>query len=361
MQQRFTIKVLAFVTLVSGFAINCNTSDQSEKDESHSSTFSPGVNDVSIKIINSQEFNIELVANGKVSSHNIALLNFITSGVISTLPIKNGMHVRKGDIIATIENKKQKLAIEQCQNQVTDALINYRALLAQYGYSDKDSLTIPSNVKSFVAMSSELEKAKTNLKLAQYDYDCTIIKAPIDGLISDLTVKIFNPVTTSDMICRIIDDKAFEVEASFLELEVSQIQLGDNAIIISLDNNSDSVIGKLIEVNPSVSSQGLVKVKFQLSNVSSHLFLGQNVKIIVHRNLNSIISVPKNAVVDRDGKKVAFTIKDHKALWNYVQIEGENGTDVAIKSGLSIGDSLIIEGNTNLVNDALVRIINVVK
>lgn len=43
-----------------------------------------------------------------------------------------------------------------------------------------------------------------------------------------------------------------------------------------------------------------------------------NVRVSVKRSVGEQLVIPKTAVVLRSGKQVVFTLKDGKAMWNYV-------------------------------------------
>jgi len=63
-------------------------------------------------------------------------------------------------------------------------------------------------------------------------------------------------------------------------------------------------------------------------------------------------------VVLRTGKQVVFTVKDGKAIWNYVQTGLENATEYTITSEtLKEGDQVIISGNVNLAHESPVIVI----
>jgi hypothetical protein len=80
-----------------------------------------------------------------------------------------------------------------------------------------------------------------------------------------------------------------------------------------------------------------------------------NVKVSVQRKLDSVVKIPKTALVKRSNRDVVFTVQDSLAKWNYVDIKAENSNFYAIKKGLSIKDTIIISNNMNLAHDARVN------
>ena len=70
------------------------------------------------------------------------------------------------------------------------------------------------------------------------------------------------------------------------------------------------------------------------------------------------------AVVLRSGKQVVFTLKEGKAMWNYVHTGLENATEYVVsdksqggvEDGLLEGDTVIVTGNLNLAHETEVTI-----
>jgi membrane fusion protein, multidrug efflux system len=71
--------------------------------------------------------------------------------------------------------------------------------------------------------------------------------------------------------------------------------------------------------------------------------------------------VPKEAVVERSGRKVVFCYEAESdtlglAKWHYVTVLHENQQQLAIGEGLKAGEKVIVEGNMNLGHDARIRL-----
>ena len=107
----------------------------------------------------------------------------------------------------------------------------------------------------------------------------------------------------------------------------------------------------------------MVKVKAGV-NGEGKLFSGMNVRVSVRRNLGEQLVIPKTAVVLRSGKQVVFTLKEGRAMWNYVHTGLENATEYVVsdksrkgvEDGLLEGDTVIVTGNLNLAHEAEVNV-----
>jgi hypothetical protein len=105
-----------------------------------------------------------------------------------------------------------------------------------------------------------------------------------------------------------------------------------------------------------VDENGLVTVKALVPNTRNALFEGMNVRVIIRKVVPGQLVVPKQAVVQRQGREVVFVLEDGLAKWNYVKTGRENSTSYTITEGLQAGMKVIISGNLNLAHDAEVEV-----
>ena len=186
--------------------------------------------------------------------------------------------------------------------------------------------------------------------------------APFDGIVANLFSKPYNLANTSEAFCTVIDTRGMETDFTVLENELAFIKTGDKVMITPYAGGG-SYEGSVSEINPLVDANGMVKVKAAV-NGQGKLFSGMNVRVSVKRSLGEQLVIPKTAVVLRSGKQVVFTLKEGKAMWNYVHTGLENATEYVVsdksqggvEDGLLEGDTVIVTGNLNLAHETEVTI-----
>lgn len=148
-----------------------------------------------------------------------------------------------------------------------------------------------------------------------------------------------------------------EVAFTVLESELSLVKAGDRVEVTPYTIASGSLQGRIAEINPSVDENGMVKVK-ALVNGKGRLFDGMNARVSVKRSVPGQLVIPKTAVVLRSSKQVVFTLKDGKAIWNYVQTGLENMTEYTVTGdGMEEGAVVITTGNVNLAHETPVKVV----
>ncbi len=339
-------------------ACQSNNSQEQKEAEGKSNISQTAENVVRVKIAEStiKAFPLQVLATGKVSALIQAKINFKTTGIIEKILISNSSMVKSGQILAVLDNEQQRVALQQAQDNLQDTKVELNKLLLEYGGKDRDTSSVSKRIMENIKAKSGYTKALTGVRDAELKLENTYLKAPYTGVIANLKTKAYNPSPTTEPFCTILSRDAMVVEVSILESELSVITLGQVAKVKSLAYADRNYIGKVSEINPMVNEQGLVLIKVRIQNPDQYLLEGMNAQVIVEKKLQNQIIVPKEAVVERSGKKVVFVYENGFAKWNYVTIAHENSQEVAISEGLKAGQKVIVEGNLNLGHDAKVLI-----
>ncbi|MFL0162784.1 efflux RND transporter periplasmic adaptor subunit [Aquirufa salirivi] len=336
-----------------------NTShDDGEVAAIHSTIGSLKVHAVQIAESKIQHFPLQVLATGKISALVQAKINFKTTGVIEKILIKNSSLVKEGQVLAILENEQQKIALQQSFDILQDARLELNKLVLEYGGKDRDTNSVSKRILENIKAKSGFNKALTNLRDARLKLENTYLKAPYAGIIANLKTKAFNPSSSSEPFCTLLSKENMVVELSILESELGIVNVGQHAIVTSLAFPDRKYTGIVTEINPMVNEQGLVLLKVKIVNPDQYLLEGMNAQVIIEKILARQVVVPKEAVVERSGKKVVFVYEDGLAKWKFVTVSHENSQDLAISEGLSGGQKVIVKGNLNLGHDAKVEIVH---
>ena len=294
----------------------------------------------------------ELVSNGKVFAREKVIVPFRTSGSIVELNVINGQIVRKGDLLAKIEDFAYLTQLERARQRLEKAEIDYKDDLLRYRSVDTSDHS--SAILKMSRIRSGLNEAHTSLSEAEFNFQNTRITAPISGRIANMEVKTLNHSSSYKYFCTIINDDIMEVEFPVIESEYRFVVPGMPVGIVPFANDTLVITGNITEINPAVSENGMIQVKAAFRN-GGRLIEGMNVRILIRKPESGRLVVPKEALVMRQGRDVIFIRQDTLAIWRYVQIEFENSTSLSISDGLSAGDLIIVQGNINLAHETVVK------
>lgn len=316
--------------------------------------------DVVIKTVTDSIFDKQIIANGVLEAKDKSELRFKISERIDKINVRNGQKVKKGTLLATLDNKL-------LLNQLEGAKINYEKAKSKLqeekinsGYVDEKTSIINQEVLKNLEIKSGLLEAKNKLENAKILYEQSFMRSPFNGIVANLDVKAGNFVSTSDVICVILSTNSLDVSFYITESELKFFEIEKEIEFSTFDNENTFVKGKISEVNPIVDNNGLVKIKASCSSNSANLVDGMNVKIFINEKIDNCIVIPKEALVLRSNQEVVFTYVKGKSRWNYVKILHENSNSYAISEGLKLGDSVIINGNLYLSNDMKINLVSII-
>lgn len=343
-----------FLSLILCSVTGCKqTPADGEREEQLSSTPQPAeASPTAVKtvLLENTSFPVELIANGKVQARQRADLRFRTDGVIQTIDVREGQHVAAGALLATLDDNRQQTDLRQARLDQRRALLDYEDQLLRSGYRLADTAALDTEIKTVARLRSGLAAAEIALERATSALAQTRLTAPFAGTIANLNARPFNQANAFDYICTLVGDGALRVEFKVLEQEIPFIRNSRTASVSAFSAAEESYMGEITNINPLVDEGGMVSVSAQLKG-PSNLLDGMSVRVIVGQALADQLAVPKEAVLDRQGRKVVFTLENGLAKWNYVEIARENSTQYAIASGLNAGDEVIYTGNFNLAHD----------
>src|SRR5690606_26461635 len=292
-----------------------------------------------------------LFANGKLNAMQKANLNFRSPGIITSIHVAEGARVHKGQVIATLDQIQQEREYRQAQLKHKQALLDYQDQLLRAGYQLQDTTTLNKEVLDIARLRSGLSNAEFDIQRIQFEKENTVLTAPFAGKIANVKAHLHSSSSTFEYVCTLIDDSQLEVEFQVMEQELEFIRSSKTIRLQSFSGDGQFYSGTIASINPLVDQSGMVAVKAKLSNSDGKLMDGMSVRVIIEKAISDQLVVPKEAVLDRQNRKVVFTMENGVAIWNYVDIAFENSRQFALKEGIKGGDKVIYEGNFNLAHD----------
>lgn len=320
--------------------------------------YTPEVNEVEVVPLQRQTFQMQLLANGKLSAAQKSALYFSETGQIVALNVQNGGSVGQGAVIARLDSREQESKLEAARIEVERTRLEYLSFLAGQGYAVSDSASVPQDVRDLASIRSGYAAARNSYAQAQRALAATVLRAPFSGKVADIKLKKWDR-TTAEPFCTLIADRTFDVEFSALESEYPFLQKGQPVRVSLFGDDASSVKGTIKSINPSVDKNGQILVTATVPG-DSRMLDGMNVKVIVERSIPDQLVVPKRAVVIRDNLEVLFRYNGGKSDWVYVNTLRANSESFAIQANsdrgaeLHEGDLIIVSGNLNLADGSKV-------
>jgi RND family efflux transporter MFP subunit len=308
------------------------------------------------RLIESGDFPMELVSNGRLEATEKASLKFKTNGLVKSINYQSGNWVERGKLIAELDNQMEKLDLEQAMLRMERVRLDRLALIVGHKIGARGPEDIPAEALKRFNMQTGYEEAELAYQQALIRYDYTRLTAPVSGRVASLGCKVQNVPEGDKPFCLIINDKEFDVVFPVMENEIARLRVGQEVTVIPFAMDSAIYQGHISQINPMIDDHGNMTIKARVANSDGRLVEGMNVKALIRDKVPGGLIVPKEAVVLRNNQQVVFSLLNGRSYWNYVESDLENSTSYTIrviKSGiLKAGDTIITKGNLNLANDA---------
>jgi len=351
------IFIIAAVALT---LVGCEVGGGNGKTDDGKLEYSPKLSEVTVTKLERRRFERQLVANGKLAAATKSSLSFGTSGTIASIPVSNGQWVSEGTVLAELESDGLRDDLKSAETSLAKARLELLDVLIGMGFEAGDTTSVPQDMLETAKMKSGYTEAKIALDKARHSYESAKLVAPFSGRVADIKLRAHD-ATGSDPFCSLMDDSRLDVDFKVLESEYGFMSKGLAVKVQPFGSQGSAAKGAVTEINPSVDDKGQVAVRARISNDGT-LIDGMNAKVIVEKNVEQMLVVPKSAVVIRDNMDVLIRYHNGKAEWVYVNILMSNAESHAVEANsdrgahLAEGDSIIVSGNLNLAEGSVVSL-----
>ena len=145
------------------------------------------------------------------------------------------------------------------------------------------------------------------------------------------------------------------------EQQLASLRIGQQASIIQQHQGTTSNIidAKVLRISPVVDAQsGTFKVTLAVPNEDATLKAGMFTRVELKYDTHlDVLTVPYNALINQDNTQALYVIKDAKAQRREVSLGFRENNTVEILSGVEAGEQIVIRGQQNLKDQALVEVI----
>lgn len=285
---------------------------------------------------------------GSIKSEVKLSLSFTFGGTLTDIYVHNGQKVRKGDIIAKVDETTAKSLHDAALASLKQAEDGYERLKKVHeegGISDV----------RWVQMETDLEKARqTEISTRKHLEECTLY-APQDGVVSMGERVVGESMRPLEAFCHLIDMDKLVVEFSVSEKEVGLINKGEKAIaeIVALENKAFDVVisDKSIVSNPFGHTY---TVKAKINTDDENVFPGMVTKIKLNATALSGIIVPASCVQTMPDGLTVWSVKNGKSYRKIIEVTDYVKNGVLVSKGLDFGDTIVTVGYQKLYNGAKV-------
>jgi RND family efflux transporter MFP subunit len=314
-----------------------------------------------------------LTASGYVVARRKAAVASKGTGRLVFLGVEEGDRVKKGQIIARLEDSDVEASLRRARENLRVAEADLeeakrseervRALLKRELVAQAEYDAAEARYKRVIAT---IDAAKFAVREAEVAVENTRIVAPFDGTVlkknadvGEIVAPLAGAASSKAAVVTIADMASLEVEADVAEANITRVTPEQNCEI-TLDaypqQRYPGFVTKIVPTADRAKATVLVKIKFRqydqkvLPEMSAKIaFLGADSGATAASE-KPRLTVPAAAVLSRDGRQVIFQIKDDRAVEVPVSTGQKLAGLIEITSGLKEGDKVVAKAGPELKN-----------
>ena len=321
-----------------------------------------GTQPVGVAIIKTGDVRIVIDALGTVTPLATVTVQTQINGQLTQVGFKEGELVHAGDFLAQIDPRPYEVALEQYQGQLERdraTLQQARMDLARYqGLQHLDAIarqTAEDQVWIVQQDAGTVALDEAQVKAQQLNLAYCHIVSPVNGRVGLRLVDPGNYVQTSTTTGIAVVTQLDPISVIFTVPEdevpriVSQFNSNANLVATAFDraNATELATGHLGSFDTEVdTTTGTVKMRALFTNGASRLFPFQFVNIrLVLDTLHGVVTVPAAAVQHGAPGDFVYVVNSESAAQvRKVTLGAQDGDVLAVSSGLTAGERVVIDG-----------------
>ncbi len=262
-----------------------------------------------------------------------------------------------------LDKALQDIRASATKNRIDQELLKLQVSEAQANYDEAQRqirMYMERQVASLRIAQLDQERQVRHRNRHQHDIDRLVINAPTDGRVllrtiyrhgEQAQVQIGDELSPGQFFLRVVDSSGLRMDTTVNQAESELVRVGQPARI-RFDAYPD------IELNGKVVSVGTIasggrRVNYFVRSIPVRISIDGNdprvlpdltasADVVVARQDETII-VPREAVIDQDGKPVVYVRQAGNFAPREVAVGVSSNTEVAVTSGLQPGEEVALE------------------
>ncbi|KLT65504.1 efflux RND transporter periplasmic adaptor subunit [Pedobacter sp. BMA] len=288
------------------------------------------------------------------SVRNIEVRAF-EKGYLQNIYVDEGQHVKAGQVLFKIMPKmaQAELLKAQAETKAAEIELENTKLLTDKNVVSKNELAMAK---------AKLQQANAEASLARFHLTNTEIKAPFDGTIDRLPIKIGSLVDDGALLTSLSDNSQvfayFNVsEPEYLNYQSSKNKGQQEVSLLMANNELLKSKGKVEVIESEFDNEtGNIAFRARFNNSDNLLRNGETGKIQMVVPLKKALIIPQKATYELQDKTYVFVIDHNNTVKSReITIGGELLDIYIVSGGLSSGDKILLEGVQKVKDDDKIK------
>ena len=374
-----------FIAIAMGLALliwGCENSGSQEENVASTRKVVEEIPAVKVTTVKRGDIAVPILATGSLFPAHESKIGPKISGTVEIVNVDEGDQVKKGQILARLDQKNLLIAVRQgkatvrvAEAQLKEAELKELNLrkerqrlanlfkkhaISRQRYDDIDT-THSMALARMELINAQILSARENLAMAGQKLKDTGIICPFSGLIVKRFINRGEYVTTMppSLLFLIMNIDSIKMEVGLPEVHVANVTIGNPVEIVTDTYPGVPFRGKISTINPAVDpGSRAFKVKVEIPNKDHRLRPGMFARVKIFPRIHKgVLMVPFKSVVRRRGGTAVFVVEGDRVSLRAVIVGITNERKIEVIDGLQEGEEVAVEGHYGMADKTRVRVV----
>ena len=268
-------------------------------------------------------------------------LSFESSGKITDIYFQEGTSVKKGDLLAKINDKPLQAELKKLEAQIPLA---QERVIRQGTLLEKEAVS----QEAYEQVTTALDILLADIELVKARIVQTELRAPFDGIVGLRQVSEGAYATPSTVIVNLTKISPLKIEFSIPERFVTDISTGTNITFFMEDVNQfmHQFSAKVYAVESKVELETRsLNVRALFPNERQNILPGRLLTVeIITKEIKNTLTVPSESIIPEMGRNIVYLYRNGEARATEINTGLRTESFVQVLEGLTPGDTVITTG-----------------
>lgn len=321
------------------------------------------------------------VARGEITDSLTVVGNLVGAQTVDVAPKVNGRleavdvrigdRVRRGQRLALVEDRELREQVRQQESAYEVGKASIRQSEADLGVAESNARRSRSLFERKILAQQMLEDAEANAQSARAQLDLaraqfaqagyrleelritlanTRIVSPVDGFVAKRYVDPGAQVSPAGPVVSVVDISLVRLVVNLVEKDLRRVQAGVPAAVQVDAYPGQTFEGRVARLAPVLDpATRTAQMEVEVPNEDARLKPGMYARVEIQTaHEDNALVVPRNAVVDQEGRRGVFLVNQRTAHFTEVRTGIEEPQRIEVLSGLTEGQQVITTGAAGL-------------
>ena len=276
-------------------------------------------------------------------------------GTIEEVFVREGSKVKKGDLLALIEEDDYRIALDAAKAAFTLAKADY----------ERAKVMVKKNaipVADLESMQTRMDTARADMENAELRLTRCRITAPMDGVINRLDAEVGLFLSVGDPVGQMLQIDRVKAVVGIPESDVDAVRKISNVdITIQALGDRKLTAQTYYLASAPDSFARIYRLELEIDNADRAILPGMFLRAhVVKKTIEGAVAIPLYSVISRNEQQFVFVAKDGVVEKRPVKLGVIENWMVQVTEGLTPGEQIVVEGHRDVENGQEIEVIQVI-